>query len=71
MKTNEFQNLILSEIQELKKEMKAVRQEDIPQLRIDMALVKDKASKVSYIISGIGGLISTAVAIAMAKLSSQ
>jgi len=69
MKTNEFQNLILSEIQELKKDMKAVREVDIPTLRIDMALVKDKASRVSLIITGIGGLISTGLAIAIAKVS--
>lgn len=73
MPKNEIQKLILSEIQELKSEIKEVRQTDIPSIRTSVATfkaeldtVKDKMSTKSTIITAVGGLIAIATSIAVA-----
>lgn len=73
MPRNDIQKLILSEIQELKSEIKEVRQTDIPDLRTavgvfktELATVKDKISTKSMIITGVGGLIAFTASMAVA-----
>jgi len=73
MPKNEIQKLILSEIQELKSEIKEVRQTDIPNLRTavgvfktELATVKEKISTKSMIITSVGGLIAVATSVAVA-----
>lgn len=71
----DIQKLILSEIQEVKSDMKEVRQKDIPHiheivagLRKEVEHVKEKASSKSMIITGIGGLLAVATSMAVAYL---
>ena len=73
MPKNDIQKLILSEIQELKSEIKQVRQTDIPNLRTavsvfktELATVKDKVSTKSTIITAVGGLLAVATSMAVA-----
>lgn len=75
MPKNDIQKLILSEIQELKSEIKEVRQTDIPNLRTavgifktELATVKDKVSTKSTIITAVGGLLAVATSMAVAYL---
>ena len=67
-KKTEIQQLILQEIQEVKAELKQVRQNDIPNLKVDMAVVKAESKQSARIISGIGGLIAVGTSIAVAFL---
>lgn len=69
MKKDKLQDLVLSELQELKKEIKEIRQTDIPNLKIDIAIEKERTSKTARIITGVGGIISIAVSAAIAKWS--
>lgn len=73
MPKNDIQKLILSEIQDLKSEIKEVRQSDIPglhtivaTLRTELDHVKEKTSTKSMIISAVGGLIAVGTSIAVA-----
>lgn len=73
MPRNEIQKLILSEIQELKSEIKEVRQTDIPNLRTavgvfktELATVKEKVGTKSMIITAVGGLLAVATSMAVA-----
>lgn len=73
MPRNELQKLILTEIQDLKKEIKEVRQTDIPNLRTavgvfktELITIKDKVSTRSTIITAVGGLIAVATSVAVA-----
>lgn len=75
MPRNDIQKLILSELQDLKSEIKEVRQTDIPNLRTavgvfktEMATVKEKISTRSTIITTVGGLLAVATSMAVAYL---
>lgn len=66
------QKLILSELQELKSEIKEVRQTDIPgihtmvaTLRSELDHIKEKTSTKSMIITAVGGLIAVGTSIAV------
>lgn len=63
-----FTKLFLTEVQEIRKDLKAVREIDIPGLKIELAVVKEKSSNTAKIITGIGGLIAVAVSAAIAWL---
>ena len=72
MPRNDIQKLILSEIQDLKTEIKEVRQTDIPNLRTvvgvfknELATVKEKVSTKSMIITAVGGLIAVGTSAAV------
>lgn len=58
--------LILSKLENIEREVKEVRQSDIPKLKLDMAVMKEKTSNSAKIISGIGGLVAVAVSTAIA-----
>jgi len=73
MPRNETQKLILEGIQELKSDMKEVRQTDIPglhtvvaTLQTELANVKEKTSTKSMIITAVGGLIAVCTSMAVA-----
>jgi hypothetical protein len=73
MPRNDFQKLILSELQFLKTEIKEVRQTDIPNLntavgvfKSELKTVKEKVSTKSMIITGVGGLLAVATSMAVA-----
>lgn len=69
------QELILSkldsierEVKEGRIEMKEVRQVDIPKLKVEMAIVKEKSSNSAKIITAIGGAITIAVSSVIAYM---
>lgn len=73
MPRSDIQKLILSEIQELKSEIRDVRQKDIPALntavqvfKTELKTIKEKVSNKSMIITGVGGLIAVATSVAVA-----
>lgn len=73
MPRNEIQKLILSEIQDLKSEIKEVRQTDIPMLQTSVATfktelktIKEKVGTKSTIITAVGGLLAVATSMAIA-----
>ena len=73
MPRNDLLKLVLSEIQDLKTEVREVRQTDIPNvsklvaiLQTEITNVKEKTSIRSMIITGIGGLIAVATSVAVA-----
>jgi len=75
MPRNDIQKLILSELQDLKSEIKEVRQTDIPNLRTavgvfktEIATIKEKVSTKSTIITTVGGLLAVATSMAVAYL---
>jgi len=70
MKNNKkFEEILMAEIQEIKKDIKEVRQTDIPNLQISMAVEKVKNSNTAKIITGIGGAITLLVSVAAAYLT--
>lgn len=65
--------LILSELQDLKSEVREVRQTDIPKLTTAVAVfktelntIKEKVSTKSMVITAVGGLIAVATSVAVA-----
>lgn len=68
MATNgkKVQELILSKLESIEKEVKEVRYKDIPKLQTDIAVVKEKSSNSAKIITAIGGAITLAVSTAIA-----
>lgn len=73
MPKNDIQKLILSEIQDLKSEIREVRQTDMPSLhtivatlRAELDHVKEKTSAKSMVITAVGGLIAVGTSIAVA-----
>ena len=70
MATNgkKVQELILVKLENIESELKEVRQKDIPNLKIDMALVKEKSNTSAKIISGIGGILAVGTSMAIAWL---
>lgn len=57
---------ILAKLDEMHKDLKEVREKDIPNLKIDMAVVKERSSHQAKIITGIGGAVTLAVSTAVA-----
>lgn len=75
MPKNDIQKLILSEIQDLKSEIREVRQTDIPALntavgvfKTELKTIKEKVSTKSMIITSVGGLLAVATSMAVAYL---
>ena len=75
MARNDIQKLILSEIQDLKSEIREVRQTDIPNLRTavgvfktEITTIKEKISTKTTIITTVGGLLAVATSMAVAYL---
>lgn len=61
-----MQELILSKLEVIEKEVKEVRNTDIPNLKIEVAVVKEKSNTSAKIISGIGGILAVGTSVAIA-----
>jgi hypothetical protein len=59
----ETEKLILEQLSELRADMKGVREKDIPSLRTDMAVMKEKTNTASKLYAGIGSVMSALVAL--------
>lgn len=57
---------ISEKLDEIHNDIKEVREKDIPNLKIDLAVVKEKSSNHAKIVSAIGGLIAVCVSSAVA-----
>lgn len=70
MATNgkKLNELIFSKLESIEKEVKEVRTKDIPNLKIDMAVVKEKSTTSAKIITSIGGLVAVGISTAVAFL---
>lgn len=60
------QEIILSKLNNIEKEVKEVRQTDIPNLAIDIAVVKEKSSSTAKLITLVGGALTLVVSTAIA-----
>lgn len=59
-------DLIQQKLEEIHKDIKEVREKDIPNIKIDVAVMKEKTSTQAKIITAIGGAITLAVSSAVA-----
>ena len=59
---------ISDKLDEIHKDIKEVREKDIPNLKVDLAVVKERSSSYAKVVSGIGGLIAVGVSSAIAWL---
>jgi hypothetical protein len=62
-------DLILDRIEEMHKDLKDLREKDLPKLQIEMAVMKEKTSHHAKVITGIGGAITLAVSTAVAWIT--
>ena len=65
-KGKKFEELLMATLQELKQDVKDIRQTDIPNIKTDIAVVKSESKTSARIISGVGGLIAIATSVAIA-----
>lgn len=68
MKSRKIEDIILSEMAEIKQEIKEIRQNDIPNLKIEMAIEKEKSNRTVKLITGVGGAVAVLVSTAIAYL---
>lgn len=61
-----FEEYLIQKLESIETEVKQVRQQDIPKLKLEIAVVKEKSSNSAKIISAIGGLLAVAVSTAVA-----
>ncbi len=66
MKSKEFNELIINKLSHIETELKEVRQTDIPNLQIELAVTKEKTSTTAKVISAVGGLVAIATSTAIA-----
>ena len=59
-------SIILKELRELQKDMKGVRQMDIPRLKTEIAVIKEKTGLQAKIITCAGAAITLAISTAIA-----
>jgi hypothetical protein len=62
-------DLILDRLEEMHKDLKDLREKDLPKLQIDIAVMKEKTGHQAKIITGIGGAITLAVSTAVAWMT--
>jgi hypothetical protein len=55
-------------LSEMHKDIKEIKEQLIPGLKIDMAIMKEKSSHSAKIITGVGGLIAVGISSAIAFL---
>lgn len=68
MKKYNLQEIILSELKEVKADVKELREKDLPQLKVDIAIEKERSSKAAKIITIVGGGLAIATSTAVAWL---
>lgn len=66
MKNTKIQDIILSDLRSIKESIEEIRQKDIPNIKVEMAVVKSESKTSAKIITGIGGLIAVATSMAIA-----
>lgn len=66
MKRKSKTDWLAEKLDEIHKDIKEVREKDIPNLKVDLAVVKERSSNHAKIVSGIGGIIAVAVSTAIA-----
>lgn len=66
MKRKTKSDLIQCKLEEIHRDLKEVRQVDIPQIKVDVAVVKSESKSNAKIISTIGGILAVAVSTAIA-----
>lgn len=59
---------VADKLEEIHNDIKQVREVDIPNLKVDVAVVKANAGMQAKIITAIGGIVSVAVSTAIAFL---
>lgn len=64
---NGVQKLLIAELKEIKDDIKQVRTTDIPNLKIDMGIMKNSMALSSKIYAGIGALLATTVSLVIAR----
>jgi hypothetical protein len=57
---------ISEKLDEIHNDIKEVREKDIPNLKIDLAVVKERSSTYAKLISAVGGIIAVAISSAIA-----
>lgn len=57
---------ISEKLDEIHNDIKEVREKDIPNLKIDLAVVKERSTTHAKVISGVGGILAVAVSSAIA-----
>lgn len=62
-------DLILDRLEEMHKDLKDLREKDIPKLQVDIAVMKERTSHNAKVITGIGGAITLAVSTAVAWIT--
>jgi hypothetical protein len=55
-------------LEEMHKDLKEIREKDLPELKIEVAVVKERASTHAKVISAIGGILAVATSAAIAFL---
>ena len=67
--TRKTQNTYIKEkLDQIHLDVKEVREKDIPDLKVEIAVVKERAKNQARIIAAIGGLITMAVSSAIAYI---
>lgn len=57
----DFNKLLLQELSEIKDDIKAIRVKDIPNIKVEMAILKREASLSSKLHALVGGLVAVFV----------
>lgn len=63
---NQIEKLILKKLEAIEAEVKEVRQTDIPNLKVDMAVAKTEIGQTAKLITLVGGAVTLAVSTAVA-----
>lgn len=66
MKNTKIQDIILSDLKSIKQNIEEIRQKDIPNIKVEIAVVKSETKNSAKIITGVGGLIAVLTSIAIA-----
>ena len=62
-------DLILDRLEEMHKDLKDLREKDLPKLQVDIAVMKERTSHSAKVIAGIGGAVTLAVSTAVAWIT--
>lgn len=62
-------DLIQAKLEEMHNDLKELREKDIPNLKIEMAVMKERTSHQAKIITGVGGLIAVITSAAVALMT--
>lgn len=66
--SKDVESIILAQLEDLHRQIRGIRTEDIPRLQIKMAVIEERASKAAKVTAAVISLIGLAVSIAAAYL---